>query len=97
MSKVYFELWILQSFKKKTVEQETSDPLHFPLGYCAFYVEILCRKYIFLELPLLSLPVSLCRTALQLLVAKMSNKGLSDEAVAAVCKDGDPITKVRPS
>lgn len=54
MSKVYFELWILQSFKKKTVEQETSDPLHFPLGYCAFYVEILCRKYIFLELPLLS-------------------------------------------
>lgn len=47
MSKVYFELWILQSFKKKTVE-------HFPLGYCAFYVEILCRKYIFLELPLLS-------------------------------------------
>lgn len=54
MSKVYFELWILQSFKKKTVEQETSDPLHFPLGYCAFYVEILCRKYIFLELPLVS-------------------------------------------
>lgn len=54
MSKVYFELWILQSFKKKTVEQETSDPLHSPLGYCAFYVEILCRKYIFLELPLLS-------------------------------------------
>lgn len=54
MSKVYFELWILQSFKKKTVEQETSDHLHFPLGYCAFYVEILYRKYIFLELPLLS-------------------------------------------
>lgn len=54
MSKVYFELWILQSFKKKTVERETSDSLHFPLGYCAFYVEILCRKYIFLELPLLS-------------------------------------------
>lgn len=29
------------------------------------------------------------------LLATMADKGLSDEAVAAVCKDGDPITKVR--
>lgn len=28
-------------------------------------------------------------------LAKMSDKGLSYEAVAAACKDGDPITKVR--
>lgn len=25
----------------------------------------------------------------------MSDRGLSDELVAAACKDGDPITKVR--
>lgn len=25
----------------------------------------------------------------------MGDKGLSDEAVATACKDGDPITKVR--
>lgn len=29
------------------------------------------------------------------LLAKMSDKGLSDDAAAAACKDGDPITKVR--
>lgn len=36
-----------------------------------------------------------CGPALHRLVAKMSDKGLSDEAVTAACKDGDPITKVR--
>ncbi len=54
------------------------------------------------KVPQRSLPLPPCQSAPPScgpascsLLAKMSDKGLSDEAAATACKDGDPITKVR--
>lgn len=47
-------------------------------------------------------PLSLCQPgraavepSLDTTASEMSDKGLSDDAAAAACKDGDAITKVR--
>lgn len=56
MSKVYFELWILQSFKKKTVEQETSDPLCIFISVTVPFMLKSCAGSIFSWNSLCSVP-----------------------------------------
>lgn len=43
------------------------------------------------------LAVTVCKLKNNTKQIKMSDKGLSEEDVAAACKDADPMTKVRPN